>query len=448
MLNIVVIGYVWPEPNSSAAGQNMLSLIRQHCDAGHKVTFLTAAADSIHKADLAKLDVTSEAIALNCSSFDKRIREISPDVVIFDRYMTEEQFSWRVKDACPHALRVLNTEDLHSLRQARHDAVKSSGDASNAQLNTELAQREIASILRSDLTLVISQYEKQLLENHYNVPRVQLRLHPLFVEDAPASTFDYSQRQHFVHIGNFRHAPNWDAVLQLKQHIWPAIRKKMPDAQLHIYGAYLPKKASQLHNVAQGFIIKGWADNAEEVISSARVLIAPIRFGAGIKGKLLDAMRTHTPSVTTWLGSEGISSEGISSEGISSEGISSEDKNSKGDLLDVHSNNEKEVKPISTQWPGAICSPIMDKTAVDNFVEHAVSLYQNEAKWQKASLQCEEMLKAYRAQADDMTLPEQLQLLFNGLKTHRESLFLQSLLWHQSLNATKYMSQWIEEKNK
>lgn len=443
MLNIVVVGYVWPEPNSSAAGQNMLSLIRQHCDAGNKVTFLTAAADSIHKADLAKLDVTSEAIALNCSSFDERIREISPDVVIFDRYMTEEQFSWRVKDACPHALRVLNTEDLHSLRQARHDAVKSSGDASNAQLNTELAQREIASILRSDLTLVISQYEKQLLENHYNVPRAQLRLHPLFVEDAPTSTLDYSQRQHFVHIGNFRHAPNWDAVLQLKQHIWPAIRKKIPDAQLHIYGAYLPKKASQLHNVAQGFIVKGWADNAEEVISSARVLIAPIRFGAGIKGKLLDAMRTHTPSVTTWLGSEGISSEGISSEDISSE-----DKSSKGDLLDTHTNDEKEVTPIATQWPGAICSPIMNKTVVDNFVEHAVSLYQNEAKWQKASKQCEEVLKTYRAQADDITLPEQVQLLFNGLKTHRGSLFLQSLLWHQSLNATKYMSQWIEEKNK
>jgi glycosyltransferase involved in cell wall biosynthesis len=232
-------------------------------------------------------------------------------------------------------------------------------------------------------------------------------------------------------------------VLQLKQHIWPAIRKKIPDAQLHIYGAYLPKKASQLHNVAQGFIVKGWADNAEEVISSARVLIAPIRFGAGIKGKLLDAMRTRTPSITTWLGSEGISSEGISSEGTSSE-----DKSSKGDLLDTHTNNEKEVTAISTHWPGAICSPIMDNHAVDNFVEHAVSLYQNETRWQKASKQCEEMLKAYRAQADDMTLPEHLQLLFNGLKNHRESLFLQSLLWHQSLNATKYMSQWIEEKNK
>ncbi|WP_420935798.1 glycosyltransferase [Alteromonas sp. A081] len=442
MLNIVVIGYVWPEPNSSAAGQNMLSLIKQNSDAGHKVTFLTAATDSIHKADLTKLNVGSEAIALNCSSFNERISEINPDVVIFDRYMTEEQFSWRVREVCPNAVRVLNTEDLHSLRQARHNAVKNSGDASNAELNSELAQREIASILRSDLTLVISHYEKQLLENHYTVPSAQIRLHPLFVKEAPLRHLDFSQRQHFVHIGNFRHAPNWDAVLQLKQHIWPAIRRQIPDAQLHIYGAYLPKKASQLHNTAQGFVVKGWAENAEEVISRARVLIAPIRFGAGVKGKLLDAMRTYTPSVTTWLGAEGISLKGISSESIV------EDISAEGDLLNLSTNNEKEVKSISTQWPGAICSSVMDKNAIDNFVEHAVSLYQDEAKWKKASQQSAEVLKAYRAQEPDMTLPEQLQLLFNELKPHRKSLFLQSLLWHQSLNATKYMSQWIEEKNR
>ena len=441
MLNIVVIGYVWPEPNSSAAGQNMLALIRQNCDAGNNVTFLTAATDSIHKADLAKFGVGSEAIALNCSSFDKRISEINPDVVIFDRYMTEEQFSWRVKETCPNALRVLNTEDLHSLRQARHDAVKSSGDAHNAQLNTELAQREIASILRSDLTLVISQYEKHLLENHYRVPSAQLRLHPLFVADAPSHAPSYLQRRHFVHIGNFRHAPYWDAVLQLKQHIWPAIRKKIPDAQLHIYGAYLPKKASQLHNDAQGFIVKGWADNAEDVISSARVLLAPIRFGAGIKGKLLDAMRTHTPSITTWLGAEGIL-DNLSAEGIL-DNLSDE-----GDLQDKSANHEDEIPKMSTQWPGAICSPLMDKDAVDTFVNHAVSVYQDEKVWQKASHQTIKVLNTYKAQAPNITLPEQLQSLFNRLESHRESLFLQSLLWHQSLNAAKYMSQWIEEKNK
>ena len=67
MLNVVIIGYVWPEPNSSAAGQNMLSIIKQNRQAGNKVTFLTAATDSVHKADLAALGVNSEAIALNLS---------------------------------------------------------------------------------------------------------------------------------------------------------------------------------------------------------------------------------------------------------------------------------------------------------------------------------------------------------------------------------------------
>ena len=99
---------------------------------------------SDHKADLDELGIDNHAIELNSSSFDSVIASIAPDVVIFDRYMTEEQFSWRVKEACPNALRVLNTEDLHSLRQARLDAVKTHCDAAKANLNSELAQREIA----------------------------------------------------------------------------------------------------------------------------------------------------------------------------------------------------------------------------------------------------------------------------------------------------------------
>ena len=111
-------------------------------------------------------------------------------------------------------------------------------------------------------------------------------------------------------------------------------------------------------------------------------------------------------------------------------------------------NHEDEIPKMSTQWPGAICSPLMDKDAVDTFANHAVSVYQDEKVWQKASHQTIEILNIYKAQAPNITLPEQLQSLFNGLESHRESLFLQSLLWRQSLNAAKYMSQWIEEKNK
>ena len=111
-LNVAVIGYVWPEPNSSAAGQNMLSLIMRCLDANFNVTFLTAATDSEHKADLEALGVQAHSVALNCSSFNTLIARLNPDVVIFDRYMTEEHFSWRVKESCPEALRILNTEDL------------------------------------------------------------------------------------------------------------------------------------------------------------------------------------------------------------------------------------------------------------------------------------------------------------------------------------------------
>lgn len=444
MLNVVIIGYVWPEPNSSAAGQNMLSIIKQNRQAGNKVTFLTAATDSVHKADLAALGVNSEAIALNCSSFNTRISELKPDVVIFDRYMTEEQFSWRIKEMCPNALRILNTEDLHSLRQARHDAVKNTGNAANANLNTELAQREVAAILRSDLTLIISEFEKNLLENHYRVPSKQLRLHPLIVENYDEQPAGFASRQHFVHIGNFRHAPNWDAVLQLKQHIWPAIRKKLPRAELHIYGAYLPKKASQLHNPSQGFLVKGWAESADEVMSSAKILLAPIRFGAGIKGKLLDAMKAGTPSITTWVGAEGI--------------------------LDTESTiGTKNLKDKNTPtWPGALCLPIVSATSthadkgetingkiksnvqstIDDIAHKATLLYQDEKAWQVESQKAQALLKHYITKTPTITLPSQIACLCKELENHRKSLFLQGLMWHQSLNATKYMSQWIEEKNK
>ena len=403
MLQIVIIGYVWPEPNSSAAGQNMLSLIRQFTDAGHNVTFMSAACDSVHKADLNNINV--ESIKLNCSSFDQRIAALAPDVVIFDRYMSEEQFSWRVKGACPNAVRVLNTEDLHSLRQARHNAVKATGDAKKANYASELAQREIAAILRSDITLVISRAELALLRDYYSVPSQQLFYHPLHISSAnhPLATFE--QRSDIVTIGNFRHAPNWDAVLQLKQHIWPAIKKQLPQANLHIYGAYPPKKATQLHNPSTGFFVDGWAENAKYVIENAKLLIAPLRFGAGIKGKLLEAMGCGTPTLTTWIGAEGIT------------------------------NNP-------TQWGGAICS------STEEFAQQAQRLYTNAQQWQHASEQGLKLLKQYNQDTESTTLTDKILSLTESINAHRERLFLQGLLWHQTLNASKYMSQWIEAKNR
>lgn len=423
MLNVVIIGYVWPEPNSSAAGQNMQSIITRCVSNNFKVSFLTAASESEHKADLSTLGVDTYSVALNCSSFNTLIEKLKPDVVIFDRYMTEEQFSWRVRESCPDAVRILNTEDMHSLRQARHDAVKRCGDAKYAELNSELAQREIAAIIRSDLTLIISESEMALLTEHYGVPKSQLYYHPLVVGPTPSYATTFEERAHFIHIGNFRHAPNWDAVLHLKQTLWPAIKKALPHAELHIFGAYPPKKATQLHNDKQGFLVKGWAEDVTSLMASARVLIAPLRFGAGIKGKLLDAMRCSTPSITTWVGVEGI--------------------------ISTSKNDRTECSSQTDVWPGAVCSTDITKPEViEDYVNQAVSLYTNKDVWESASLQAKSTLDIFSAKQPDIALTDKMISLKNEIDAHRKTLFMQSLLWHQTLNASKYMSQWIEAKNK
>ena len=99
----------------------------------------------------------------------------------------------------------------------------------------------------------------------------------------------YEEREHFVFVGNFFHQPNVDAVLQLKK-LWKFIRKQLPKAEVHVYGAYVSQQIHQLHKPEEGFIIKGFAEDALEVVKKARVVLAPIRFGAGIKGKLTEAM--------------------------------------------------------------------------------------------------------------------------------------------------------------
>ena len=123
-LNVLVIGYVWPEPRSSAAGGHMMQILESFVQRGWQVTFSSPAAIGEHKANLVELGIAEQAITLNDSSFDHFVSELAPDVVLFDRFMMEEQFGWRVEKHCPNALRVLETSDLQSLRDARQQLLR------------------------------------------------------------------------------------------------------------------------------------------------------------------------------------------------------------------------------------------------------------------------------------------------------------------------------------
>ena len=413
MPTLLIIGYVWPEPESSAAGYRMMALLQAFLDQGWKITFASPAERTPHKADLNTLGVDEVAIVLNCSSFDNFVSELAPNVVLFDRFMMEEQFGWRVENNCPSALRILDTEDLSSLRYSRQEAFKRDG-VINPPLTPELlftdnARREIAAILRCDLTLMISEVETDLLTRFFKVDPCLLLYLPFMLKEVniveKGQLPPFIQRESFIAIGNYRHLPNWDAVQYLKESIWPLIRQQLPQAELHIHGAYPPKKATQLHSKQEGFLIKGWAPDVTEVMRQAKVNLAPLRFGAGLKGKLLDAMRCGTPSVTTSIGAEGMA----------------------GNL------------PLGGE--------ITDNP--DVFAERAVALYTQPEQWYQAQSNGFNVLDArFNYNYHARKLLKKIDELINNLTIHRQNNFTGSILRHNSMKSTKYMSKWIEEKNK
>ncbi|MGJ8726109.1 MAG: glycosyltransferase family 4 protein [Roseibacillus sp.] len=401
---LLVIGYVWPEPNSSAAGGHIMSLMRLFQGDGWKVHFASPAARGEHECDLESEAILSHKVALNCRSFDSFVSELNPKVVLFDRFMMEEQFGWRVAQACPRAIRVLDMEDFHSLRYARHEAVKKGLSYREADLFTEKAQREVAAIFRCDLSLVISEVERELLISEYQVPAELLIWCPFLLEPYEQDIPVFDERENLISIGNFRHAPNWDAVLQLKGEIWPLIRRELPKVELHIYGAYPPPKAMALHQPKEGFLVKGWARDARAAVSRARLCLAPLRFGAGLKGKLTEAMLCGTPSITTSVGSEGISGK--------------------------------------LPWPGAVADD------VKIFAKEAVALYTDEQEWKLRQARGAQLLEQrFHRERNGQRVLDQVASCLENLEVHRRRNFIGKMLQHQSLKATQYMSQWIEAKN-
>ncbi|GAA4271113.1 glycosyltransferase family 4 protein [Aquimarina gracilis] len=411
MNHVLIIGLVWPEPNSSAAGSRMLQLISTFLAKNWKITFASPAATSEHMIDLNELGISRVNIDINNSSFDHFIKQLQPDIVMFDRFMIEEQFGWRVAQHSPDSLRILNTEDLHSLRRTRQESFKTNKKHTIKDLLlSDFTKREIASIYRCDLSLIISDFEIRLLKHEFNIQEDLLHYIPFLLDsidsEATAKWPVFEERDHFITIGNFRHEPNWNSVLYLKKTIWPLIKKELPEAELHVYGAYPPPKATQLHNVKDGFIIKGWTKDAQAVMQKARVCLAPLRFGAGIKGKLAEAMLCGTPSITTSIGIEG--------------------------MLDEDSD-----------WNGFVSDE------PNHFAKAAVRLYSDKNLWQQSQQNGIEIINTrFEKNKFHTAFIEKINFVRENLEEQRAKNFIGSMLQFHTLRSTEFMSRWIEEKNK
>ena len=442
--SVLFIGFVWPELTATAASQNILSYVRTFLKYDYTVHFASAAQTSELSTSLAHHNVQCHAVTLNDDSFDELVKKLMPSMVIFDRFLTEEQFGWRVMRAAPDALRVLDCEDLHFLRHARHEHYKALGYQATSPeylvpeavlqqnmastLHSDVCLREIACIHRCDVVLLLSKFEAQVLESTFFVEKTKILHIPYLIDnelgkklrsndEQPANeALDLRnsqqdipecipERKHFVSIGNFRHAPNIDAVNILVQQLWPSIRKALPEAECHVYGAYMPPRIKAYERPSIGLFMHGHVDDHFSALTSAKVLLAPIQFGAGVKGKLIDAFRCGLPSVTTPIGAEGIEHK---------------------------------------HWPGAI---VADKQA---FIQSAIALYTaNSSEYQHHQATMQNLLKThFNTSMNEQVLINRLEYALAQIESLRQDNFLQKLVSHHSLKTHQYMSQWIAAKNK
>jgi glycosyltransferase involved in cell wall biosynthesis len=355
----LVLSALWPEPRSSAAGARTHQVVDALLGAGCEVFFGATAPEAPPEAppeDQARPSISGEArreleargvvtrrVEPNSPDFDEWLKELDPAGVIFDRFYLEEQFGWRVRACAPGAARLLDTSDLHFLRKKRQRqaqrwdlgrggepswrvfaetsfpgrAVGAAGasapkpdwddpEAGTAALEASGAWRELAAIARCDRTWVLSHAEKRLLDSlGFGKGCEVVGLagpKPLAPDVLPG----FSERRDFVSIGNFRHPPNWDSVRLLHAELWPRLRALCPGAELHLYGAYPSREALRFDAPGAGLRVLGVTSDAVATLSRYRVLLAPLRFGAGVKGKILDAWAAGTPVVTTSIGAEGM----------------------------------------------------------------------------------------------------------------------------------------------
>lgn len=384
--------------------------------------------------------------------------------VVFDRYFAEEAYSFHFWKHNESAIRILDMQDMHSLRLARQALVEDTsarvGDglwmddnlmervmeshvenesqqhATNAskQKNKkrkkdpcDILLRELAAIHRSDLVLVCSSHEYDLLTNVFGIGSSKLCMAPFFTSEcSPAydsPDCQYEQRSDFVALGGYRHPPNVDSVKWLKAEVWPRIRSRLPEAQLYVWGSYPPQHIMQLNDSKSGFLVKGRLDNLAEELAKRRILLAPLRYGAGIKGKVVDAWAHGCPVVTTPVGAEGTTAS-----------------------RDILTNctvrgNVSDIDDVG--WGGLI------GTDADAVARCAVRLYRDQGLWDESRRNARRLLRVLFGQKRNLNAVSNAisEAIYNkGIRRSEDH--ISAILWHQSQRSTEYFSRWVELKER
>ncbi len=202
--------------------------------------------------------------------------------------------------ACPTTKILYDTVDIHYIREMRQAEIEK-----NQQLFEQAAwtkRKELANCLLADRVLVITEADGLHLQK--SLPEIEFSTIPNIHHLPPSTKISFDGSEGIVFIGNYAHKPNEDAVYYLIKKILPTIHQQLPEVCLYLIGSQMPEKMRNL--ASEKIKIVGWVETVEPEFAKRRLFVSYLRYGAGMKGKIGQALAVGLPVVTTMIGAEGM----------------------------------------------------------------------------------------------------------------------------------------------
>lgn len=300
--HVLVIDATTPEPDKDSGSMRMVAMLTILRDLGYGVSFmpenLAWVARYTRELQALGIEVLHHPwvgdIAQWLSEQGSRI-----DQVLVSRHYVLETLMTAIRKHCRHAAVIFDTVDLHFLREERMAAL--SGDETAARTARRTRQTELSLIRRADATLVVSPVEQSLLREL--VPDAQIRVLSN-IHRIHGRRRGWADRGDLIFVGGFQHPPNLDAAEWLIEEIMPLVQRRIPEARLHIIGSRMPEGLRERRS--DGVIMHGYVADLTPYLEGCRLSVAPLRYGAGVKGKVNQAMAWGLPVVATSCAAEGM----------------------------------------------------------------------------------------------------------------------------------------------
>ncbi len=300
---VLVIDHCTPTPNQDAGSVTVFNLLLLLREMGFQITFIPESnflympeySTALQRAGIEVL------YAPYAVSVEDHLQVHGPryDLAFLFRPAVAHMYIQSIRKYCPTAKVLFHTVDLHFLRMGREAELLN--DSSRQKQAAEMRQTELDAIRAADATIVHSTVELELL--HHDVPDARIHVFPLII-DTPGTTRSFHDRHDVVFIGGYQHQPNVDAVQFFVSGVMPLLRQRIPGIRFFAVGSNPP--AELLAMSGGDVIITGFVEDLNSLLGQMRVSVAPLRYGAGIKGKIGSALAVGLPVVATSIAAEGM----------------------------------------------------------------------------------------------------------------------------------------------